>query len=80
MESEVTIRCQWSYCINEAVKHAAFGVRVFDAPQDMHVSDSSQEMKHLDLCLKHLELISLQYVHVNEYELGECPNRHPDPS
>lgn len=77
MESELPKRCQWSHCINEAAKHVVFGVRVFDAPQDVHISDSSQPMEHLDLCLKHLELTSLQYINVDVYDLGACPKRHP---
>ena len=80
MESELPKRCQWSHCVNEAVKHVVCGVRVFDAPQDMHISESIHEMQHLDLCSRHVALTSIQYVNVNEYDLGACPRRHPDPS
>jgi len=75
MESE-PIRCQWRHCEKNAVKHAAFGLRVFDARSDIHVSDTAYETEHLDLCAKHIDLISLQYIHVTEYELRSCP-KHP---
>lgn len=76
MESDTLIHCQWSHCENEAAKHLVFGVRVFEAPGNIHVSDSSHTVEHLDLCLKHIELICLQYVHVTRYELDSCP-KHP---
>lgn len=76
MESEVPILCQWSHCDKEAAKHLVFGVRVFDASGNVHISDTSQPAEHLDLCIKHIELISQQYIHVTEYELGACPKSH----
>lgn len=75
MEGEGTNLCQWSHCRNEAAKHAVFGGRVFDHVDDVHISESSQPSDHLDLCTKHLDLISLQYLTVNVYELGTCPIR-----
>lgn len=77
MESEVPIPCQWRHCNRNALKHVAFAVRVFDAPNDIHISDSFPSTEHLDLCTQHLELIELQYVHVTQYELGACPKPHP---
>ena len=77
MESGVPGQCQWSHCDKDAAMHVVFGVRVFDAPGNVHTSDASQSTEHLDLCMKHVELISLQYVHVTKYELGACPRLHP---
>lgn len=76
MESEVPIHCQWTRCDESAVKHLVFGVRVFDSQPDLHKSESSYTPEHLDLCLKHVELIGIQYIHVTEYDLGMCPE-HP---
>lgn len=58
-----------------AVKHVVFGLSVFAASADIHISDTSSASEHLDLCLKHADLVGLQHVHVNEYELGECPQQ-----
>lgn len=76
MESEVLINCQWKHCEKAASTHVVFGSRVFDPSGDIHISDISAKPEHLDLCAKHIELISLQYVHVSLYELGGCP-MHP---
>lgn len=76
MESEVPKLCQWRHCKEKAAKHVVFGVRVFDAPDNIHISDTAYTEDHLDLCLRHIEIIGLQYVHVTEFEFGTCP-KHP---
>lgn len=67
--------CQWKGCTSPAVKHAALGLNVFDSKLDLHTSEPPFAPEHYDLCFKHLELARLQYVHVAEYELDECPKR-----
>ena len=73
MESEVQKSCQWKHCEKSASMHVIFGTRVFDPPEDLHVSNSPNKPEHLDLCLKHIDLIRLQFIHVNLMELGSCP-------
>lgn len=72
MESEIIKQCQWYLCEAAAEKHLVFGGRVFDAPTDLHISDIPDAMQHLDVCGRHIELISLQYIHVTKFELGSC--------
>ena len=76
MESEVLLHCQWRDCETKAAKHLVFGLRVFDAPENIHISDASYTPTHMDLCVKHIEIVSLQYVHATEFELGTCPEHH----
>ena len=73
MESEILKSCQWKPCGRSAAKHVVFATRVFDPAADIHVSEISDKPQHLDLCPHHIELISLQYIHVVEYELYSCP-------
>jgi hypothetical protein len=73
MEGDPKHKCQWSNCGSVASKHAVLALSVFDAKDDVHVSEAPYLPEHFDLCGRHLELAHLQYVHVNEYELGCCP-------
>ena len=74
MEGEVKQTCQWNDCSSPANGHAVVGLSVFETRQDVHISEAPYRSQHLDLCQRHLELARLQYVHVTEYGLGECPN------
>ena len=74
MESEVNIKCEASGCIGPASKHAVFGLRVFEAAGNIHISEMPYSAEHLDLCSKHLAKVHHQYVHIVEYELGDCPD------
>lgn len=65
--------CQWTHCDASAIKHVVVGLRVFDAADDIHISEMPYNPEHFDVCEKHLGLARLQYVHVAEYEPGECP-------
>jgi hypothetical protein len=74
MESVVKQTCQWKDCGSAATRHAVVGLSVFGTSDDIHISDTAYTPEHFDLCKKHLELAHLQYVHVKEHPLGECPN------
>lgn len=73
MESEVNANCQAVGCSGSASMHVVFGLRVFEAAGDIHISDMPYSSEHLDLCPKHISKVRHQYVHVVEYDLGDCP-------
>lgn len=75
MEGVVNSICQWKNCVSPAEKHVVVGLRVFDSVDDVHISGTPYIPEHFDLCIKHLDLARLQYVHVTEYNLGECPKQ-----
>jgi hypothetical protein len=53
--------------------HVVFGLRVFEAAGNIHISEMPYSSEHLDLCPKHILKVRHQYVHVVEYDLGDCP-------
>ena len=76
MESEVKLNCQGSECNASAVIHLVFGLRVFEATDNIHISEIPYITEHRDLCGEHSERVRSNYVHVTEFELGSCPS-HP---
>lgn len=80
MESDVNINCQANGCVGPASMHVVFGLRVFEANADIHISEMPYSTEHLDLCSKHISNVRHQYVHVVEYELGDCPEHTNPPS
>jgi hypothetical protein len=75
MESVDKQTCQWKGCTLQAEKHAVVGLSVFGTRDDIHISGTPYKAEHFDLCTRHLELAQLQYVHVKEYPLGQCPHQ-----
>lgn len=73
MECAVKDSCQWIGCGSAASKHAIVGLSVFETSEDVHISETSYTPEHFDLCRTHIDLARLQYVHIKEYPLGECP-------
>ena len=73
MESGVNLKCQGSGCNASAVKHVVFGLRLFEAPDNIHISEIPYITDHFDLCKQHIDRVREDYVHVTEYELGDCP-------
>jgi hypothetical protein len=50
-------------------------LRVFEASDNIHISEMPYSSEHLDLCAKHVGEVRHQYVHVVDYDLGGCPVR-----
>ena len=79
MEGEIIKNCDWIKCGLKATKHLVFGLRVFDVPANIHVSEMPYRAEHFDLCEKHIEQVKLQYVHVTVFDLGQCPKHRELP-
>ena len=70
----VETKCQGGVCNAIAARHVVFGLRFFEAPADIHVSEIPYTSEHLDLCSRHVGEVRRQYVHVVEYDLNGCPS------
>ena len=72
MEPHIEKPCQWQPCGNVATKHARFGFRTFGSRELPAGKTEPYTVLHRNLCDEHLEKARLEYLDVNEYELGKC--------